>query len=214
MKRVYLILVFMFGIVALNGLAIRLIGKVPSGLSGKWQVALSEFYWVQAYDAWLRKDKQLLFDHYSFATALNPQNLSNWRLAAQTIAYDFPVWDSSVSREEYGQIALTFFEKSRPFFADNPEWFMTAGFLAETAMGNTILALQYLREAVAFPNHSFRTAQSYARLLIENGRFEAAHTFLVSWNEKLKEVPGDPHQAEIEQWIEDLEKQLNFPVTR
>ena len=88
------------GIIALTLLGILLLNLADSRLDSlkerpdSMQGSLvSSWFWVQGYGAWLNKDEPRLIDSYRFATALNPAQLSYWRLAAQTIAFDLPVWN-------------------------------------------------------------------------------------------------------------------------
>ncbi|MCZ6674678.1 MAG: hypothetical protein O7C75_17250 [Verrucomicrobia bacterium] len=183
----------------------------------QWQQALSDWYWIQGYEAWIKKDKQRLLDDYSIATALYPSNLTYWRLAAQTIAFDLPTWERTEEseqgakiRERYANEALSFFERSRPYFTEDPDWFLTGGFLAETAAGDRSLAIDYLAGAAAQPEFSYQVGRRYTRLLVENGDLKDAHAFLVSWLADLNQSASEAHQSEIQAWILSLENQLNL----
>lgn len=181
-----------------------------------WRQPLSDWFWIRGYDAWLRKDRKRLLDDYSVATGLNPLNLTYWRLAAQTIAYDLPVWESgsnasAENRKAFGEEALRFFERSRPYFEGDPNWFIAGGFLAETAADDGKRALAYLAQAVALPDVPLLAGRNYARLLIKEGRIEDALTFLKNWQSELDQRQSEVRRSEIENWIHSLENQLKTP---
>jgi hypothetical protein len=168
----------------------------------------SSWFWVQGYGAWLKKDEPRLIDSYRFATALNPSNLAYWRLAAQTIAFDLPVWNDDRSRNDYGRDALEFFENSRPYFKNDSEWFQTGAFIAETVVADRPLALGYLEEGVAIDEFPYLLGKSYARLLTESGKRSEALSFLRSWQPRLEGDAYPERPQEIAEWILSLEKEM------
>lgn len=212
MKRVTILGAVVGGLLAIRGLTQIWRGDPETRFYGHTRQLISDTYWIRGYDAWLDRDHRRLIDCYSFATALNPNNLVYWRLAAQTIAYDLPQWHSlageSNGQDRWAEDALAFFERSRSYFEEESDWYVTAGFLAETSLRDRGLALEYLQEAIRLPDFSFQAGRTFARLLVENGDIKEAHQFLVSWFPKLKATESEVHIQEIGDAIISLEKQL------
>ena len=209
MRGVILALVAL-AMVVLNTVSPNLSPAAGSTSSPKSSLT-SSWYWIQGYGAWLRKDEVALIDFYSTATALNPHYLPYWRLAAQTIAFDLPAWKGGEGKKAYGQKALDFFERSRPYFTNDPEWFQTGAFLAESGMGSQNLALQYLEAGIQLPYFPYLLGKRYTRLLTESGRLAEALSFLKSWHPQLKDATYPEREIEVADWILSLEKQLNSP---
>lgn len=219
MKRVWAVGFLMVGLVVVNGAFDHWFPPpAPKRPRALVQPALSNWYWVRGYDAWLDQDKKRLRDHYGLATALNPGNLTYWRLAAQTIAYDFPAWEitgdagepTESGRVGHGLEALAFFERSRRFFTADPEWYLAGAFLAETAVKDPSLAIDYLEEAVTLPDFPFVAGQNYVRLLLEMEKPKEAYAFLRSWISAPQGDLMEGRHTQIEAWILSVEKQLEL----
>ncbi len=187
-----------------------------------WRQVLSHWYWVKSYDAWLEKDACRLVDEFRVATALDPGNFEYWQLAANKIAYDFPVWEIDVLaikeesmiasiRERYGRDALAFFETSRSYFIDDSGWYLAAGFLADRACDDQNMALTYFQEGVSLPGISYPLGVNYTRLLIETGRSAEALVFLKTWYPRILESRFSERKAEIGDWISRLEAKTSQP---
>ena len=198
------------GILLLNLADSRLdsVKERPDSMGGR---LASSWFWVQGYGAWLNKDEPRLIDSYRFATALNPAQLSYWRLAAQTIAFDLPVWNDQKTSNDYGRDALDFFEHSRPYFTDDPEWYQTGAFIAETVVADKELALGYLADGVSLEAFPYLLGKSYARLLIESHEVGEALSFLRSWQPRLVGDAYPERHQEMADWILSLEKEMNSP---
>ena len=210
MRTRTIIALTILGLLLLNLLHFR--GGLGQEKSRSMETSLaSSWFWIQGYGAWLEKDERRLIDSYRFATALNPCNLSYWRLATQTIAFDLSVWKGSEARDDYGRKALDFFESSRPYFRDDPVWFQTGAFIAESAITDPSLALAYLEEGVALNSFPYLLGKSYARLLMESGDEAKVLSFLKTWQPQLKVDPYPERRREIEDWILSLEKEMNSP---
>ena len=108
---------------------------------------------------------------------------------------------------------MTFFERSRAFFEDNPDCYMTAGYLAKSASKDPVLALKYVEEAVSLPEFPYSVGRSYGRLLIEAGESEAARSFLISWLPRLRNETFEARTIEIQNWIHELESDLDIPTS-
>lgn len=185
-------------------------GKDGVGAS-QW---VSDWYWIQGYGDWLNRDEPRLLDNYSFATGLDPENLVYWRLAAQTIAFDLPSWKADEEPEadfkkQYGKLAVEFFERSRGYFPEEPKWFQTGSFIAETVVGDPSLALSYLKDGVSLKTFPYFMGRSYVRLLEASGDLEAALSFLRTWLPRLEDDPYQERYGEVQNWILSLENQLN-----
>ena len=207
MKRLLAVGLAVAGMVILNAFASTGVRRSEGSSSNAAEV-ISSWYWLQGYGAWLAKDEQRLLDDYRFATGLNPNHLDYWRLASQTLAFDVPTWSPERDRTEQGKEALEFFERSRSYFATNPDWFQTGAFLAETAAGDPERSLQYLKEGIALDGFPYLLGRSYVRLLLETDQPSTALAFLKDWQTQLEgEVYPERHQ-EVADWILSLEKQL------
>lgn len=198
----------MVGLAILNGLnPVVSHNQKSDDLTGS--ALVSSWYWIRGYGAWLEKDEPAVIDYYSFATALNPGRLAYWRLAAQTIAFDFPAWSEVASQSEYGAKSVEFFERSRPYFDDDPEWFQSGAFLAETAMEDSQIAMDYLEEGVKHPGFSFALGRRYVDQLLQTGRTVEALAFLKRWQIQLSEDEFPERINEVAALILSLEKKLN-----
>ena len=181
---------------------------------------ISQWYWIKGYGSWMKKDERSLMHHYRLAVALDPNNLANWRLAAQTLAYDCAAWKiESLSaigpeergiRAEYGRKALQFYETSRPWFEDDPDWWLGAGFLAETTLQDRALALSYFRTALDRSNQTFLGGRIIVRLLIEENNHQEAYDFLKEWYPHLPEDRPEARKPTVLQWIRTLEDHLEI----
>ena len=208
MRILSLISVLVIGLVLLNGLhPLNSHSQSSDAFSrGSW---VSSWYWVRAYGTWLEQHEEATLDNYSIATALDPERLSRWRLAAQTIAFDFPAWSAVQPRSDYGKQALEFYERSRPYFEGDPEWFETGAFLAETAAENNELAMSYLEEGVKQDGFPYLLGKRYVNRLDTSGRVREALSFLKAWQSQLTDDPYPERREEIAAWILSLEKELN-----
>jgi len=215
------LLIALLGIIFLSS---KLIPSSQSGNSSHWQQIVSNWYWVEAYGSWVEKDKERLLDNYGFATALDPGNLTYWRLATQTIAYDFPVWDIeeqrmtdelkiAALRKQYGEEALQFFSRSKSYFDTDPTWYLSGSFIAEQACLDSEKALQFLEAAITLPDFSFLTAVNFTRLLIQNGRSTDALQFLKEWYPTLIEGSDKSRHSEVSDWIKRLESGIIQPTS-
>ncbi len=185
---------------------------------------ISQWYWIKGYGSWVKKDERSLMHHYRLAVALDPNNLGYWRLAAQTLAYDCAAWKiESLSangpeergiRAEYGKKALQFYETSRPLFEDNPDWWLGAGFLAETTLQDRTLALGYFRTALDKSNQAFLAGRIMVRILIEEKRHREAYDFLKEWYPRLPEDRREARKPAVLQWIRNLEDHLEIEDTQ
>ena len=224
MKAVTILIILLFGTVFLNLLARGILSSQDTDNSGRAQRVLSNWYWVRGYGSWLEKDEPRLKDHYSFATALDPFNLTYWSLAAHTLAFDLPVWELNLRaaedgnlkekqiaavRARFGEESLGFFERSRVYFEGDPDWYLTASILAETARNDPLLARQYLEEAVALPEFPYPVGRSYVRLLIEAGELDAAYSFMASWLPRLGADSFEARSSEIRNLLQSLESELD-----
>lgn len=212
-----LLLIALFGV---NHLASRIL---PSDNSNHSQRLISDWYWVKGYESWVKKDKERVVDNYGFATALDPGNLSYWRLAAQTIAYDFPVWDieglamtdaaeMTALRKQLGEKALLFFTRSKSYFENDSTWYLSGSFLAEQACADSEKALQFLETAINLPDFSYAAGVNYTRLLIANGRSTDALKFLKEWYPALIEGSYKFRRSEIHDWIRQLDSENIQPT--
>ncbi len=184
---------------------------------------ISQWYWVKGYGSWMKKDERSLMDHYRLALALSPNNLGYWRLAAQTLAYDCAAWKiGSLSangateraiRAEYGRRALQFYETSRPWFQDNPDWWLGAGFLAERTLQDRALALRYFRTALETSDQAFLAGRLMVRLLIQEKRPREAYNFLKEWYPRLPEDRPEARKPALLEWIRHLEDNLEIAET-
>ncbi len=196
--------------------------KKGATLSTDWQQALSHWYWVRSYDAWVARDTPRLIDEFSVATALYPENMEYWQLAASKIAFDFPVWEIEAQgidggsemasiRLRFGEDALAFFLRSEPFFENESRWYLNAGFLAERACLDPERALSYFKEGVGLPDIPYPLGVNYTRLLIENGQPEAALRFLKGWYPAIQGSHFAERQIEIGDWISRLDAKTGIP---
>jgi tetratricopeptide (TPR) repeat protein len=225
-KRTILFLLLV-GVMVLNQFSGAIIKSQNRTHANSWYRLLSSWYWIQGYHAWLEKDASRLIDRYSFAAAFEPTNLFYWRLAAQTIAYDLPVWDIEAKeghsgrlsdsdveliRVSFGQQALSFFERSRELFENDGDWYLTGAFLAEAVCLDKERAIKYLEKAITLPEIPFAAGRSYARILVEKGEIEKAHAFLVSWLPSLQNNLFEARISEISNWIRELETALTSSI--
>ncbi len=191
--------------------------------SGYVREIISQWYWIRGYGSWMEKDERSLRDHYRFATAVNPRNLDYWRLAAQTLAYDCAAWKiesrkakgaiENGIRAEYGKKALEFYETSRPWFENNPDWWLGAGFLAERTLQDRALALKYFQTALEKSDHAFLAGRMVARLLLEEKRYAEAYDFLKAWYPRLPDGRREARKPAVLQWIRNLETHLQVAKT-
>lgn len=214
------LLLLSFGVI---NTGVSFIGAKQSDASvSDWRQVLSQWYWIKSYDAWLEKDASRLVDELNVATALDPANFEYWQLAANKIAYDFPVWEidllkveeASVMasiRKQYGRDALAYFGRSKSYFKENSKWYLTAGFLADRACDDQDLALTYFQEGVSLPEISYPLGVNYTRLLIEEGRSAEALSFLKTWFPSVLESRFSERKAEIGDWISRLEAKSTQP---
>lgn len=222
MKTLTTLFVILISFGAINAGVSFIGGKQSNAPVSDWRQVLSHWYWVKSYDAWLGKDARRLVDELSVATALDSGNFEYWQLAANKIAYDFPVWEIDLLkveeesviasiRERYGEAALAFFETSKSYFIDDSEWYLTAGFLADRACNDQDVALKYFKEGVSLPGISYPLGVNYTRLLIEEERSAEALIFLKAWYPSVLESRFSERKTEIGDWISRLEAKTNQP---
>ena len=152
MKRLLLISLSIWGIILSN----LVWDHYATGERGRRGLpvfrSISSWYWIRAYNAWEKKEPIQVIDNYSVATALNPLNMAYWRLATETIALDFPHWESREQgiglnpdiSQAYREKALSFFGRSQPYFRNHPQWFLTARYLSERIFPDPDEAHRYL----------------------------------------------------------------------
>ena len=224
MKTLTQSVIFLIALFGVNHLASRIVPSGKSENSNHSQHLISDWYWIKGYESWVKKDKDRLIDNYGFATALDPGNLTYWRLAAQTIAYDLPVWDIeelamtdgkqiAALRKQYGEKALQLFARSKPYFESDSTWYLSGSFLAEQACSDSEKALQLLETAIGLPDFSYAAGVNYTRLLIADNRSTDALNFLKEWYPALIESSYKSRRTEVQDWIRQLESEKTQPAS-
>jgi len=193
------------------------------GVLGGFRPLLADLTWIRAYVKWERRDRgcEALL---RLACLLDPHATAFWENRANMVGLDMAHWeirarggylkvsqaDQQAAFRRFARKALEGIEEGVPVARRPSALLVLGGYLAETKLGEPLLAAAYYRRAHETPPAPWYCAYFVGRLLKDAGQAREAYAYLREvWQRELsRQRDGSPTELGF---LRRLESELGLP---